>query len=63
MGQPADSHDRTKDKHSAKMKKDEKQKLDDALDEGLEESFPGSDPVSVTQPAPSLPDKKIKRTG
>jgi hypothetical protein len=40
-----------------------KEKLDDALNEGLEESFPGSDPVSVTQPAPSKPDKHIKRKG
>jgi hypothetical protein len=28
-----------------------------ALEQGLEESFPGSDPVSVTQPAPSKRDK------
>jgi hypothetical protein len=28
----------------------EKRRLDDALDEGLEETFPGSDPVNVTQP-------------
>lgn len=41
--------------------KDKKQKLEEALDEGLEESFPGSDPVSVTQPAPSRGDKTIKR--
>jgi hypothetical protein len=40
-----------------------KEKLDDALNEGLEESFPGSDPVSVTQPAPSKPDKHVKRKG
>ena len=31
----------------------EKRRLDDALEEGLEETFPGSDPVNVTQPAPS----------
>lgn len=31
--------------------------LDEALDEGLEDTFPGSDPVSVTQPAPSSCDK------
>jgi hypothetical protein len=31
--------------------------LDEALDLGLEESFPGSDPVSVTQPPPSAYDK------
>ena len=42
-------------------KRDEKRKLDDALDEGLEETFPGSDPVNVTQPAPSKADQHIKR--
>jgi len=30
-----------------------KQKLEEALQEGLEETFPGSDPVSVIQPSPS----------
>jgi hypothetical protein len=35
----------------------ERQKLDEALERGLEESFPGSDPVSVTQPPPSPRDK------
>ncbi len=29
-----------------------------ALEEGLEESFPGSDPVNVTQPAKSKADAK-----
>lgn len=41
----------------------EKRQLDDALEEGLEESFPGSDPVSVVQPAPSKEDLHIKRKG
>ena len=31
------------------------------LDRGLEDSFPGSDPVSVTQPPPSVHDKKPRR--
>ncbi len=31
--------------------------LDEALELGLEESFPGSDPVSVTQPPSSVYDK------
>ncbi len=34
----------------------EKKRLDDELEEGLEETFPGSDPVSVTQPSPSRED-------
>ena len=33
-------------------------KLDDALERCLEDTFPGSDPVSVTQPPPSARDKK-----
>ncbi len=40
----------------------EKRHLDDALEEGLEETFPGSDPVNVTQPAPSKQDQHIKRS-
>ena len=39
----------------------EKRRLDEALEEGLEETFPGSDPVNVTQPAPSKGDHHIKR--
>jgi hypothetical protein len=38
-----------------------KKELEDQLNEGLEESFPGSDPVSVTQPAPSKPDGDKRR--
>ena len=39
----------------------EKRRLDDALEEGLEETFPGSDPVNVTQPPPSKADHHVKR--
>ena len=39
----------------------EKRRLDDALDEGLQETFPGSDPVNVTQPPPSKPDHHVWR--
>jgi hypothetical protein len=35
-----------------------KQKLDEQLDRGLEDTFPGSDPVAVTQPPPSARDKR-----
>ena len=46
----------------AKDAKDsEKRRLDEALEEGLEETFPGSDPVNVTQPAPSKGDHHAKR--
>lgn len=41
----------------------EKRRLDEALDEGLEETFPASDPVSVTQPGPSKQEEDPKRKG
>jgi hypothetical protein len=41
----------------------DKDKLEEALEEGLEETFPGSDPVNVTQPPPSKGDHHIKRKG
>ena len=46
---------------SDEAKASEKRRLDQALEEGLEETFPGSDPVNVTQPASSKPDHHIKR--
>ena len=41
----------------------EKRRLDEALEEGLEETFPGSDPVNVTQPPPSKGDHHVRRGG
>jgi hypothetical protein len=39
----------------------EKRRVDSALDEGLEESFPASDPPNLTQPPPSKDDKTVHR--
>jgi len=39
----------------------EKRRVDSALDEGLEESFPASDPPNLTQPPPSRGDKAVHR--
>ena len=55
-GQISDSKARKKAEQAA-----EKRRLDDALEEGLEETFPGSDPVNVTQPPPSKGDHHLKR--
>jgi hypothetical protein len=41
-------------------KSTEKRRLEQALEEGLRETFPASDPVSVTQPAPSKADHPVK---
>jgi hypothetical protein len=35
-----------------------KEQLERELEEGLEETFPASDPVAVTEPAPEHEDKK-----
>jgi len=39
----------------------EKRLLDEALQEGLEETFPASDPVSVVQPPASKQDRHVWR--
>jgi len=46
-----------------KADSEEKRRLDDALEEGLEETFSGSDPVNVTQPPPSVGDRHVRRKG
>jgi hypothetical protein len=53
----------TKARSKSDHKATDKRRLDQALEEGLEETFPGSDAVSVTQPAPSRDDDHIKRKG
>jgi hypothetical protein len=40
---------------------DQPKALDDALTEGLEETFPASDPVNLTQPPHSRADRAVKR--
>jgi hypothetical protein len=37
--------------------REDKDRLEEALERGLEDSFPGSDPVAVTQPPPSARNK------
>jgi hypothetical protein len=48
-----------KDRAGKRREKSEKRKeaLDDTLERGLEDTFPGSDPVSVTQPPHNARDK------
>jgi hypothetical protein len=48
-GPPNDQEQRKKDSetNSDKLPENSKERLDRALDEGVEETFPASDPVSV----------------
>ena len=44
-----------------KKKRDEaakRQRLERSLEEGLESTFPASDPINVTQPPPTVEDKR-----
>jgi hypothetical protein len=39
----------------------ERQRLERSLEEGLEDSFPASDPINVVQPPPTAIDKRNGR--
>lgn len=57
--QPHDDFGRAEDRQTKRRDRelDRKKSLDDALEAGLEDTFPGSDPVAVTQPPHSARDK------
>ena len=48
-------------KPAPKQDEAERLRLERALEEGLEETFPASDPVNVTQPPHSREDKLDKK--
>ena len=52
---PANGHSR-----DAEADLKEKRRLERSLEEGLEDTFPASDPVNVTQPPPSRQDRTDK---
>ena len=60
MGIPNESLAKHERDEKARQERDEakRRKLEESLEQGLEDSFPASDPVNVTQPAPSKRDKK-----
>ncbi len=41
--------------------KDRRQRLESALEEGLEETFPASDPVAITEPSSAPPDERPRK--
>jgi hypothetical protein len=44
-----------------RRKEKERERAEESLEKGLEDTFPASDPVNVTQPPPSKEDRKPKR--
>ena len=45
-----------KPKKNRHEKQEKREEVDRELDEALEESFPGSDPVSISQPTGNKPE-------
>jgi hypothetical protein len=62
MGIPNDTFvdDEIDDKTKRDKEEAQKRRLEKSLEQGLEDSFPGSDPINVTQPPPTRGDK-LKR--
>jgi hypothetical protein len=56
-----DQHGKQRSGKRRQDRERQNEKLDDALERGLEETFPASDPVSVVQPPPSPRDKREVR--
>ena len=54
--------DKRKDPHERKSDPDAEKRrlLEESLEEGLEDSFPASDPINVTQPPKTPADRKKK---
>ena len=67
MGIPNDTvmqheiEDKRRQEAEEERKAAQRRKAEKSLEEGLEDSFPASDPINVTQPAPSVYDKRPKR--
>jgi hypothetical protein len=53
------AHDRPQEREHRDAK--EHERLEKALEQGLEQSMDASDPINVTQPPPSKEDKKEKQ--
>jgi len=47
-------------KHDVEKKENGRQRLERAVDEGLQETFSAFDAVAVTEPAPTPPDNNRK---
>ena len=43
------------------FREEQRRRAEKSLDRGLEDSFPASDPPNITQPPPTVHDRKPKR--
>jgi hypothetical protein len=55
---PAVAEHELSDKAKREREEERKRRLERSLEQGLEDTFPASDPINVTQPPPTPGDKK-----
>jgi len=48
----------TRDEKHKREEAAKRERLERSLEEGLENTFPASDPINVTQPPPTVEDKR-----
>jgi hypothetical protein len=53
--------DRKRRQEAREERNADRHRADKSLEEGLEDTFPASDPINVTQPAKSPEDRRPKR--
>src|SRR5439155_17885690 len=53
--------EKRRQERNEEYREEQRRKADKSLERGLEDTFPASDPINVTQPAPSVHDKKPAR--
>jgi hypothetical protein len=59
MGIPNDTFaERARDRDKRDRDEAQRRRLEQSLERGLEDSFPASDPINVTQPPPTAGDRK-----
>jgi hypothetical protein len=67
MGIPNDSvtqdeiDEKRRQEAREELREEQRRKAERSLDRGLEDSFPASDPPNITQPPPTVYDRKPKR--
>jgi hypothetical protein len=67
MGIPSDSvaqneiEEKRRQEAREEFREEQRRKAEKSLDRGLEDSFPASDPPNITQPPPTVHDRKPKR--
>jgi hypothetical protein len=60
MGIPNDTVAERERQSKSDRDEERRRRLERSLEQGLEDTFPASDPINVTQPPPTVGDKRRK---